>query len=327
MIGIGILISALVWFFLVVIFSVKSWGYFEFNGFRTHFFPTLKKQLSYGSKLYTSGTISFFYEPLTKILISHFIGINEVGYFDIAIRLRNQIWNLIGKLFYPVFPLIAKLNDKEQIKKLVHDIEQKAAYLMIPVLVSMLIISRPLITIWIGNNISLISLTVICIIEGYLLGSLFIPTYQFLMLKGYPGKTIIIQSVNVVVNGVLFFVALPYIGYYAAIIGNVGAILCSSALMLYYQKKLLNIFIIDSKLHLLNIIIIFGFNLVTGYALNIIIISNLIKIFLVPVLLLIMSLFLFRRLKVFSIPEIQRYFGINNRIESILSMILIKQVK
>jgi O-antigen/teichoic acid export membrane protein len=326
MIGIGIFVAALVWFLLVVIFSMKSWGYFELNGLTKNFIHTLKKQLSYSSKLYTSGTISFFYEPLTKLLISHFIGINEVGYFDIAIRIRNQIWNLIGKIFYPIFPLIAKLNDKNQIRNLIHEIEQKAVYLIIPAVVATLIISRPVITLWIGSNINLISLTLIFIMEGYLLASLVIPTYQFLMVKGYPGKTIIIQTTNVIVNGVLFFVTLPYIGYYSVIVCNFGAILSSFIVTLFYQKKILNVFIVDSKNQLMRILIILGFNLMIGYGTSYLISSNLIIIILVPAMLLSVSLILYRELRVFSLIDIRKYFGSGNWVESMLSAVLIKRI-
>jgi len=37
-----------------------------------------------------SEMVAFFIEPLTKILISHFIGIREVGFFDIALKVKAQ---------------------------------------------------------------------------------------------------------------------------------------------------------------------------------------------------------------------------------------------
>ena len=323
-IGISILFATLVWGLLLFYLFIKEWGSIKLKGINNNFIPALQKQFSYGSKLYISGSISFFYEPFTKILISHFIGLNDVAFFDIALKVRNQIWNLIGKLFYPIFPLIAKLSDKNTIRNLIHDIEQKAAFLIIPILVSVIFVTEPFIKIWIGDNTEKISTTTIYIVSAFLIGSLVIPNYQYLMAKGHPGKTIIIQSTNVFVNSFLFFIALPSLGYYSAVLSNVGAIISSFILCLYYQKKYLDSLIFDSLEQLFKFLIIVIVNVFWGFLVYYLVENIIVKIVLIPFTLIILSVIIYRHLRIFTSESIFKYSGQESLIGRAINRILIK---
>ena len=131
-IGFAIFIAATIWFIISIISSIRVWGVLSFIGLKKHFKASAKKQLNYGLKIYASGLIGFFYEPLSKILISNFIGVAEVGFFDIALRLRGQLWGFIGKIFYPLFPFISEQKDKSIIQKYIHDLEQKTFFILCP---------------------------------------------------------------------------------------------------------------------------------------------------------------------------------------------------
>lgn len=323
-IGNSIFISTLIWFVLVFILFIKTWGIIEIHDLRNNLIRILKKQLKYGSKLYFSGSISFLHEPLTKLLISHFIGLNEVAFFDIALRIKNQIWNLISRVFYPIFPLISKMNDKNSIKNLIHTIEQKTIFIIVPIIMSVIFISNPFVAIWIGNNVGIISITMILITCSYLIATTIIPTYQFLMAKGYPEKTIIIQVVNVIMNGSLFFIALPFLGYYSAVIGNVGAILSSFLVTLFYQKKYLNCLILDNFKQLANLLLVVTINVIIGSVFSMIIDSYILKIILTPIILIISSIFAFRTLKIFTKEEIRKFSDRENLLIKVADKILIR---
>jgi len=323
-IGFSIISATLLWFIIVLISFYKHWGKITTKGLKPNFLITAKKIYSYGIKLYTSGFISFFYEPITKLLISHFIGLNAVGFFDIAIKVRNQIWNLIGKLFYPIFPLISQIDDTLLIRKLIHKIERIAAFLIVPIFASVIYLSYPFVNIWIGKDVSIISLTMIPIICGYLIGIIVMPNYQFLMAKGYPEKTVVIQILNVIVNGALFFISLPIFGYYSIIIANVGAILSSFTLTLYYQKKYLDSLIFDSFIQFKKLIVILLTNLFLGFLLSLMIVSDLFKIIIIPFSLVGVSIVTYRMLRIFNIEDIDSFFDFNPRLSSLLQHILIK---
>jgi len=312
-IGIAIFIASIFWFIFTVGSALKFWGKIILPKFSKNVKVSAKKQLSYGLKIYSSGLISFLYEPLTKILASHFLGVSAVAFYDIALRLRWQLWGLISKIFYPLFPFIAEQQDYSRIRKYVHDLEQKAIVLIIPIIVLAIFIMQPVISLWIGNNVEIIATTAIFIITAHLIGSsTVIPNYQFLMAKDHADKTIVLQLSNVFFNVLFFLSTVYFIGYYALIVGNVAAILSSFLLSLYYQNKYLNSLIFDNIMQLLKLILAFVILLLINLPLAFYITSAQLKIIMVVSITITTTLFLYKYLKLITSEDITRYFGKNN---------------
>lgn len=320
-VGFAIFLSALIWFLLTIVSAFKEWGEFSIRGFRRYFLSSIRKQLGYSLKIYTSGIIGFFYEPFSKLLVSHFIGIKEVGFLDIAFRIKNYIWGFMSKIFYPLFPFISQHSDLSIVRKFVHDIEQKTFYLIIPIVVTIILIIDPFITIWIHNHMYYVAMSIGAIIISHLIfSSTVIPNYQFLMVKGHEKKTILLQLNNVLVNALVFFVCVKTFGYYAIIISNVVAIMSSFFLSLYYQKKYLNSLIFDSVSQVINLIIIFLIIISVG-----IVSKRLLKgqelliILIIPLLVISLTLLLFKIFHIINEEDIYRYFGKNNKLSNLLA--------
>lgn len=312
-VGMVSFLSAIIWFSLITYQALKYWGKISLSGITKNYTRVAKKQLGYGSKIYASGLIGFFYEPFSKILISHFIGITEVGFFDIAIRMKNQLWRIIAKIFYPLYPLLSSLKEKEKIRLLVHDLEQKTFFFIVPIISIVIFSTYSFIQLWIGQNVEIISISVILIVSAFMIAITVMPNYQFLMAKDQAGKTIILQSSNVFFNSLIFFATLEWLGYYAAVAGNVAAIFISFGLSLYYQKKYLNSLIFDSFEQIGKLVVLAIANIGLGYLLNLFITLDWAKVVFIPLALAICSLFLFRSLNFFSEEDILRYAGSNKR--------------
>jgi len=321
-IGLAIFISAFIWLIITTISSLKEWGKISLNGVKINFKNSMRKQLNYGIKIYTSGLIGFFYEPFSKILISHFIGITEVGFYDIALRLKSQLWGFISKVFYPLFPFIAEQKDKVIIRKYVHDLEQKTFLIVIPIIATVILLMNPFIKIWIGENVEIISVTSIFIISFHLVGSTVIPNYQFLMAKNLAQKTIILQLSNVVFNSVFFLLTVHFIGYYALVVGNVAAIMSSFILSLYYQKKYLDSLIFDSFSQVLKLIASFFILILVGSIIKMVLDGhNILMIIVIPLILLPITILLYKVFVLVRLEDIHRYFGTNNKISKVLGNI------
>ncbi len=310
-IGLAIFIAAFIWLIITIINAKKVWGKISAVGFNKNFMNATKKQLSYGLKIYASGLIGFFYEPLSKILISNFIGVSEVGFYDIALKLRSQIWGFVAQIFYPLFPFISKEQDRSVIRKYVHDLEQKSFIIIVPIIVLVILLTHPLISIWIGKDVDIISITAIFIISFHLIGSSVIPNYQFLMAKNLAQKTIILQISNVIFNVIFFLITIRFLGFYALIVGNVAAILSSFILSLYYQHKYLDSLIFDSSKQIINLLIVGCILFGIGFMANVFITSNLLRMVLDPIIVSIAAIFLYRNFKMITIEDIKRYTGNN----------------
>lgn len=324
-VGLGLIISSIIWFLLSLYFMKVEWGVLTTNSFRGNFKQNALIQIRYGSKIYAAGVLGFFYEPFTKILISNFIGINEVGYFDIIMKLRRQVYILVSKLFYPLFPFISAENNIERIKKYINNIEQKSFLIIIPMVIGCIFLIKPFVAIWIGENIDLISLSSIVIISGHLLFSVTVlPNYQFLIAKGYADKTVIIQFSNVVFNTIIFLLLKDFFGFYTVIVANVTSIAFSFILSLYYQNKYLESLIFDSFKQIVKLFQVLIINIAILFILSSLGLSNYSKLFIFPIIILTISIFAYRYLKLLSNEDIDLFFGFIPKANLFLKKIFIK---
>lgn len=237
-IGVVAFIAAIVWFFLVNIIFFKVWGKLNLKGLSSKIAATVKKQITFGSKIYISGIIGFLFEPLSKILLSNFLGLNVVALFEIGIKIRSQINGIITKSLYPLFPFLANsINDKINTK--IFDLSKKIQLFVVPAAIILVFTLTILLRYWLGNeNIHLISIFVIVMSSSLLI--LMPPVlliYQYLTAKNMAEKNILIQITAVIVNALSFLVLIKITGIYTILISNILAYISSFILCNYYQHK------------------------------------------------------------------------------------------
>jgi O-antigen/teichoic acid export membrane protein len=328
-IGITILSSAIIYIILLLVAFYRLWGIPRISGISRNFRFSVKKQFSYSLKIYSAGVLSFMFNPLTKILISKYIGLNEVGYYDIAIRIKNNALKLLTRPLEALYPMQAHVKEKAKNRLLVHDIEQKSFYFIAPITVAIFFITAPFINIWLSSNNELIINGVIYLSISFLVSLITTPNYQYLIAKGMAQKAARLQLVNVISNLILFFTLYQYFGYYAAIISNCSSIILSFALSLYYQHKYLNSLIFDTPSQLFRFIIaVFLLFMITYIFNNVIteIIDNLIiKMISTGFFILVFSILLYRYLKIITVDDVKRYFYFNKKIQRTVETVLIKK--
>jgi len=237
-VGWAVLGAAAFWFVALTVVAVRDWGYLDTRQLRSNFLPTAKKQLSYGLQVYASGCIGFLNEPLTKILVSALIGVREVGFLDIAFKVRNQVWGLVYRLLYPLLPMFSKMTDRAHLRFVVSDVEHKIVLLVVPLSVLVVASAEPLVSLWIGENVGLIAVAMAVIVSSFLIGSSTItPFYHYLIAKGKASTTVVLQMVNASVNAILLLSTFHWFGYYSAVAAQAVAILSSFWVTCLYQRR------------------------------------------------------------------------------------------
>jgi O-antigen/teichoic acid export membrane protein len=184
---------------------------------------------------------------------------------------------------------------------------------MIPIISIVIFSTYSFIQLWIGQNVEIISISSILIVSTFMIAITVMPNYLYLIAKDKVEKTIVMQLSNVFFNCLIFFATLKWLGYYAAVAGNVTAIFVSFSLSLYYQRKYLNSLIFDSFEQIGKLIVLAFANISLGYLLSLLITSDWVKVVSIPLVLAISSLYLFRYLNFFSEEDILRYAGSNKR--------------
>ncbi len=243
-IGIVILTSAISWFIIVFIISRNIWGKLDLRNLGKDFKRIAFKQLSYGTKIYVSGLVGFLFEPLSKILLSNFIGLNAVAFFEIGMKLKGQISGILTKIIYPMLPFIANRQDNQDLKDKIFDLSKKLQLLVIPISIAIAFSLPILVKLWIGaehyQQAAIFAITMS--ITALMFSVPILPIYQYLAAKNLADKNIWIQLSSVIVNIVIFFTLYKFLDVYTILIANTIAFITSYFMGNYYQYKFLHIY-------------------------------------------------------------------------------------
>jgi len=257
-VGLMALSASIIWFIILSIISRKTWGKSDIKGFWHEFLRVAKKQITFGIKIYMTGLIGFLFEPLSKLLLSNFIGLNAVGLYEIGLKVKGQLYSIFSKALYPLVPFIAHFENKKILKARLFDLSKILVLIAIPVSITLAFTLTILVKLWIGSenyidaSIFVISQTMMVLLFSFPI----VPIYQFLIATNKAEKNILIQLLNVIVNLVLFFGLFRTYGMYTIIISNLGGYLASFALGNYYQKLFLGAKYFDERFYYLKMFIL-----------------------------------------------------------------------
>jgi O-antigen/teichoic acid export membrane protein len=324
-VGLSVVLAAAIWFVLVVVVAYRLWGKVGFTGLRGSFLSATRKQLAYGLQLYAAGLVNFFHEPFTKIMVSHFLGLAEVGFYDIGLRVRNLVVGMATKLLYPLYPKLARDHARPEIGALVNDVEQKTLFAILPV-VGVLILATPTAApLFFPQSADIIAATIVWIVSGYLLFSVTaVPIYFYLMAEGYAAKTIYLQAVIVVVNAAAFLLLLRPLGYDSAPVANALAIAASGIGCAIYQKRYLGNMIIESYRQVAVLAGAFASSLVCGWLLELAVRNVFWKLAVGPLAIVAITVAIYRQFARLKPVEIERYVGSGTTISRLCVRLLCK---
>lgn len=320
-------VSAAVGMLSLAGFALKTWGHITCPDLKSQFVPVARKHFMYARSIYATAIVGTFYEPLAKILMSHFVGLAEVGFFDIALRIKTIIWNVLERLLYPILPMLASKSDFQDARGLVVEAQRKLLLVVAPAVVAVPFLCVPVIAVWLGDFLEPVVISVASIVFCYLLALLFVPVYQFLTIKGHPEKTLILQSVNAAVNVVLFAGLVPLFGYYGALAAFCLAVLASTALCFRYQRSILGGQILDSENLKVRMLVLMGcLGLLNGIV-SVVVEGNWMRIITLVLVNAAATTMLFRQLKLITAGDVDRYVGRQSRVGIMLERILVRDTR
>jgi O-antigen/teichoic acid export membrane protein len=324
-IGLGALFAAIVWFFLLYVIYRKMWGKLNLEGLWRNFKLVTKKQIAYGSKIYISGLTGFLFEPLSKIFLSKFIGVDAVAIFEIGLKVKNQLNGFLVKLLNPLFPYIAQEKDDINLHVKINDLILKIQLVVIPITITLFFILKILIKLWLGtDNLDQITLFVVTMtVTLIMLQPSVLPVYQYLQSKNLAEKTIYVQLASVLVNALVFLLSYNIMGVYAILISNSLGLFAAYIMCNYYKYKYLHFSIIKElnyyiKLFMLSLILLIQCLLVRYY-----LTFNIWDLVIYPIIVVVSFVYLVRWLKLISANDLQRYFETMPYIKNKLSKLLI----
>lgn len=327
-VGIPLLISAFVWFVLIFWKARLLWGTFKLTQpLRPHLKRVFFKQFSYGAKIFTAGFCGFFLEPLSKILISKFTGINLVAFYDIALRIKHQMAGLFQKAAYPLFPYISEQPKSPQLNEKITDMSKKIQ-LLVTILSMIILFTFPiLVKLWLGEDYTITTLIyILAITISYIIFSPpILPIYFYLQSKNMADRNIYMHLGAVIVNVVVFFAIYKYTGDYAILISNIAALVFAYILGNYYMRKFNNLKIVGVLKYYISIVL---WTIIAGgvcFGLKYYIVSETILDVLLYPLVIMLILVIFTKIGLLiNKKDIERYLGTIPKLKNIATKLLIK---
>jgi O-antigen/teichoic acid export membrane protein len=195
--------------------------------------------------------------------------------------------------------------------KIVKEIQEKSTLVLLPVAFLILFGAKPLVTLWIGDNISLIATTLVVVTIGSLLSFLVFGAMNHFLGVDKPIVLFISSTVsNIIYSGVILLLHKP-IGYSSVYWCFFFAYLANIFIMLYYQKRLLNTLIFDTRHQIVRLLIYVIITFIIGWSLTMVISNPFILLAALGIIIPSTSLFLYIILSLINEYDIKRYFGEN----------------
>ncbi|MDO5572196.1 MAG: oligosaccharide flippase family protein [Bacteroidales bacterium] len=330
-IGMMSLFASVVWFVIGYIITKNVFGRIYFSKDIKSYFESAQRQFKYGFSIYISTLTGFVFEPLSKLLLSKFFGLGAVSLFEIALKIRSNINELLIKFLYPLVPYIASSEETESLFIKLKDLSRKIEYFSFQLSAFLVFLLPPLLSFWIPKEMFLefppetIYLFTVSLTVSLLLFSPGVyPIYVYLSTKNKASKTINIQMISVVVNLLLFFALYKYVGSETIVISNSAGYFFSFILCIWYQKKYWNDSITNVLKYMLYLTLSVFPILIVGSAINVLVGNLILRIIIIAFLLPIISIFISKRMGLMSANDINRYLPYDSFLRTVLIKIFDK---
>ncbi len=308
-IGVMAFLAALIWFLLIMFMALKMWGKFQLRGLFKLYKKSVKKQLSYGLKVYSSGLMGLFGEPLIKVLVANFFGSSYVGFLDIGIRIRNQLARITQGALWPLFQLFSSITDRREKARIAIDFQEKTALVILPVSIMVIFGAHSLVTLWIGENINIISLNIIFVVVSSLIGTIMFNAFFNYISVDHP-LVLLFNGImgNIIYIGVVFGMK-GMLDYNAVFLALSLMAIANIIFCITYQYRFWDKAIFENPGQLLKLFIYIGCISAAGYLINYSIDSPLVLLIALTILIPLISLILYIALSLITKNDISRYLG------------------
>lgn len=157
------------------------------------FRPTFKREslleiIRFGASLQLLNIISFLFEPLTKLSLSHFVNLESVGLFELAQKFVLQIRlfvvstvNVMG----PAFAHLSEVGSKQRLQAVFEDSQGTTTFLAIVLLTVGALVAPAISLVWLGS-IQLQFMVVFALLSvGWMVNMIAAPAYVLGVARGF----------------------------------------------------------------------------------------------------------------------------------------------
>jgi O-antigen/teichoic acid export membrane protein len=210
---------------------------FRIDGFRKGY---MKNLLAFGGTMFSARIVSMLVEPFNKVVISRYIGLSEVTYYDIAVKGAVNLRSLFEMGLKAIMPRISELQQKVQdFKKDIGDIYKKSLkfilFFALPVFCGLFLLSKVVLSLWLGSNYNpQISMALRWFLFSYIINLFAVPSYYTFMGIGKVRYCFLDHLITTVANIliILILISLNTISFQLLIITHAFSVFLSAIVMI-----------------------------------------------------------------------------------------------
>lgn len=194
-----------------------------------------RELLRFGSNIQIVNVVVLLLEPLNKTLLSRFLSLNFVTYYEIGTRVISQVVGLFQALVLAIYPAVAAVNatrGRHAVTQIYVRSTRYIGILALPVFSLLILLGEPFIRAWVGSDYWPAAVTLQVLAVARFVSILGMSAYFIAQGIGQP-RLSTISSVYTGVSGLLLSAGmLLAFGYYGLVVGNAIALATGSILML-----------------------------------------------------------------------------------------------
>lgn len=225
---------------LNVIAAKRLFPEMKLNPFRYFNRETLNVIWRFSWKIQVSNITQLLVFQIDRILLSHYIGLEAVSFYEIANRIAFQGRNLIVSIFSPMIPAASSLQAQhahDVITGLYRRSFKYMSIITIPFSFLIIALAHPFINIWMGSGFETSAFTIQFLMIVYMTNLLTGPGSFILSGINKPHIGMISSVFAGILNLFLCLLFVKWIGYYGIIIGIFASISTSGFIFIWLIHK------------------------------------------------------------------------------------------
>lgn len=193
--------------------------------------------LSFSVQAYVTQVAVAIHNQIEKFYLARFVGVIPVGWYDISSDLALKLRGIPGLVLGPIMPAASELearNDQSKMKHLYFRAHKYLAFVGLPLVVYMLLVSRRLVELWVGPSLRLIAIPFCALLVTNFVSLTTGPGFLIYIGRGKLRPGIQCALLGIVLNLTLSYFFIRAYGFQGAVAGTSFS-LCVAAGFFFYQ--------------------------------------------------------------------------------------------
>jgi O-antigen/teichoic acid export membrane protein len=199
-----------------------------------------KEILSFSLKTYVTQMAVVIHNQIEKIYLAHFVGVVEVGWYDISSDLALKLRSIPGLMLSPMMPAASELDalgDHGRLRHFYQRAHKYLAFAAVPMVVFVVFSAKSFVRLWLGPGLIVIATPLSVLLAVNILNLATGPGLLTLVGKGILKPGLYSAIAGIVLNCPLSLVLIWAFGFQGAVIGTSISIAAASVFFLYLFQR------------------------------------------------------------------------------------------